>query len=196
MVGQWGKKIIPTFLSIIFLYYCVVISYDKDVELIQIKILYDIIFLLASTLLIFISLQRQNNIQIFKEINLWIVVIVSIVSATILSLYFKEDSILIFRTLFVGPIYESLFFHEIIFRLIKNEYELKKKIFIFFILSVLIGFFLLYLIRLKWNENSKFWYIVNSKYVRSRDTSFKPLTRPFLGFVINPKYTKVTEVTA
>ena len=25
------------------------------------------------------------------------------------------------------------------------------------------------------------------KYVRSRDTSFKPLTRPFLGFVINPK---------
>lgn len=183
MVGQWGKKIIPTFLSIIFLYSCVVISYDKDVELIQIKILYDIIFLLPSTLLIFISLQRQNNIQIFKEINLWIVVIVSIVSATILSLYFKEDSILIFRTLFVGPIYESLFFYEIIFRLIKNEYELKKKIFIFFILSVLIGFihgsleffalclriidfFLLYLIRLKWNENSKFWYIVNSKYTK------------------------------
>ena len=26
------------------------------------------------------------------------------------------------------------------------------------------------------------------QYVRSRDTSFKPLTRPFLGFVINPKY--------
>ncbi|MBQ8211145.1 MAG: hypothetical protein IJZ27_01265 [Treponema sp.] len=25
------------------------------------------------------------------------------------------------------------------------------------------------------------------KYVRSRDTSFKPLTRPFLGFVLNPK---------
>ena len=25
------------------------------------------------------------------------------------------------------------------------------------------------------------------KYVRSRDTTFKPLTRPFLGFVINPK---------
>ena len=59
----------------------------------------------------------------------------------------------------------------------------KKKIFIFFILSVLIGFihgsleffalclriigfFLLYLIRLKWNENSKFWYIVNSKYTK------------------------------
>ena len=28
------------------------------------------------------------------------------------------------------------------------------------------------------------------KYVRSRDTSFKPLTRPFLGFVINPKSKK------
>ena len=58
-----------------------------------------------------------------------------------------------------------------------KEYELKKKIFTFFILSLLIGFshgslelfalcsriigfFLLYLIRLKWNENSKFWYVV------------------------------------
>ena len=34
-------------------------------------------------------------------------------------------------------------------------------------------------------------FIVSSwkvaKYVRSRDTSFKPLTRPFLGFVLNPK---------
>ena len=25
------------------------------------------------------------------------------------------------------------------------------------------------------------------QYVRSRDTTFKPLTRPFLGFVLNPK---------
>ena len=34
-------------------------------------------------------------------------------------------------------------------------------------------------------------FIVSSwkvaKYVRSRDTTFKPLTRPFLGFVLNPK---------
>ena len=69
------------------------------------------------------------------------------------------------------------FFYEIVFKLVKKEYELKKKIFTFFILSLLIGFshgslelfalcsriigfFLLYLIRLKWNENSKFWYVV------------------------------------
>ena len=33
-------------------------------------------------------------------------------------------------------------------------------------------------------------YSIPKEYVRSRDTSFKPLTRPFLGFVINPKYEK------
>ena len=177
MIKSWGIKLLPTFVSIFFLYCCAATFYDSDVELIQIKILCNVIVLLPSTLLILISLKRQNNIQILKEIKLLIVVIVSIVSSIILSLFYKKDSIFIFKTLFIGPIYESLFFHEIVFKLVKKEYELKKKIFAFFILSLLIGFshgsleilalcsriigfFLLYLIRLKWNENSKFWYVV------------------------------------
>ena len=36
----------------------------------------------------------------------------------------------------------------------------------------------------------------SDKYVRSRDTSFKPLTRPFLGFVINPKSSRLSRLSA
>ena len=81
MIKSWGIKLLPTFVSIFFLYCCAATFYDTDVELIQIKFLCDVIILLPSTLLILISLKRQNNTQIMKEVNFLIIVIVSIVSS-------------------------------------------------------------------------------------------------------------------
>ena len=39
MIKSWGIKLLPTFVSIFFLYCCAATFYDSDVELIQIKIL-------------------------------------------------------------------------------------------------------------------------------------------------------------
>ena len=75
MIKSWGIKLLPTFASIFLLYCCAATFYDTDVELIQIKFLCDVIILLPSTLLILISLKRQNNIQIMKEVNFLIIVI-------------------------------------------------------------------------------------------------------------------------
>ena len=177
MIKQWGIKILQTFISIAFVYCCIAIFNDNGKEQTIYKFIFNFGCLIPGTLLMLISLYRLNNLKILRETSFLWIVFISIIFSTILCLFNKSFIFLIVSTLFIGPIYESIFFHEIIFKMIRNKYEIKKSILFFFFLSILIaflhgtleiysiisrviGFFLLFLIRVKWNENSKFWRIV------------------------------------
>ena len=130
-------------------------------------------FLFGAAFFVFLMINDVINRKVFIEENVLTIKLLWIKKKIQLDkvLWYTKNN-LSAKNLFCKSNRNICLFYET-----KKEYELKKKIFTFFILSLLIGFshgsleilalcsriigfFLLYLIRLKWNENSKFWYVV------------------------------------
>ena len=177
MIKKWGVKAIPTFVSACLLYICLFILKDKTIYPVYFIILFNSILLIPVSIFIFLSLKRQNNIQLLKEWKIWIPVVVGLFSSLVINFFIYDGIESFLITLLIAPIYESLIFHEIVFNTVKDKYSERKEFVLFFFLSFIIavlhgsfrikdllfrtfGFFILYLIKNFRRENSTFWLII------------------------------------
>ena len=177
MIKKWGVKAIPTFVSACFLYICLFILKDKTSYPVYFIILFNSILLIPVSIFIFLSLKRQNNIQLLKEWKIWIPVVAGLFSSLVINFFIYDGIESFLITLLIAPIYESLIFHEIVFNTVKDKYSERKEFVLFFFLSFIIAilhgsfrlkdllfrtfvFFILYLIKNSRRENSDFWLIV------------------------------------
>lgn len=177
LIKKWTIHFVYTFLSAVLLYICLFIMRDNVEYPLYIKILFNTILLCPASFFIYFSLKRQNNLELLKEWKLWVIVAAGLVSAIIIYSFSKNAPVLLYSTLIIAPLYESLMFHEIIFNMIKDKYSLKKELWVFFLLSFIIaifhasftvfnmifitgGFFLLYFLKNRKRDNSFFWIII------------------------------------
>ena len=177
MIKKWGVKAIPTFVSACLLYICLFILKDKTSYPVYFIILFNSILLIPVSIFIFLSLKRQNNIQLLKEWKIWIPVVAGLFSSLVINFFIYDGIESFLITLLIAPIYESLIFHEIVFNTVKDKYSERKEFVLFFFLSFIIAilhgsfrlkdllfrtfvFFILYLIKNSRRENSDFWLIV------------------------------------
>ena len=177
MIKKWGVKAIPTFVSACLLYICLFILKDKTIYPVYFIILFNSILLIPVSIFIFLSLKRQNNIQLLKEWKIWIPVVAGLFSSLVINFFIYDGIESFLITLMVAPIYESLLFHEIVFNTVKDKYSKRTENCLFYCQSCIIavlhgslrvkdllfrtlGFFILYLIKNSRRENSDFWLIV------------------------------------
>lgn len=177
MIKKWGVEAIPTFVSACLLYICLFILKDKTIYPVYFIILFNSILLIPVSIFIFLSLKRQNNIQLLKEWKIWIPVVAGLFSSLVINFFIYDGIESFLITLMVAPIYESLLFHEIVFNTVKDKYSKRTENCLFYCQSCIIallhgslrvkdllfrtlGFFILYLIKNSRRENSDFWLIV------------------------------------
>lgn len=177
MIKKWGVKAIPTFVSACLLYICLFTLKDKTSYPVYFIILFNSILLIPVSIFIFLSLKRQNNIQLLKEWKIWIPVGAGLFSSLVINFFIYDGIESFLITLMVAPIYESLLFHEIVFNTVKDKYSKRTENCLFYCQSCIIavlhgslrvkdllfrtlGFFILYLIKNSRRENSDFWLIV------------------------------------
>lgn len=177
MIKKWGVEAIPTFVSASLLYICLFILKDKTIYPVYFIILFNSILLIPVSIFIFLSLKRQNNIQLLKEWKIWIPVVAGLFSSLVINFFIYDGIEAFLITLMVAPIYESLLFHEIVFNTVKDKYSKRTENCLFYCQSCIIavlhgslrvkdllfrtlGFFILYLIKNSRRENSDFWLIV------------------------------------